>query len=616
MYAAGKIPGGFFKREGRATERATLTARMIDRPIRPLWPKGFKHEVQVICTVLSADMVVPHDILAINGASAALAVSPLPFLGPVGAVRVAPHRGRADRQPDVPAARRVGARPHRRRHARRPTMIEAGGDQVPEETMLDAFALAHSEIIRICDAIDELAREAGKEKWIDVELNAELESRQGETVARRIAEAGCATPVRSSTSCWQPRRRPSRWNRARRTSSATPGRSGLTMLPSRNGSPRSSARARPVRERAARPHRRRAGLQGLKSRKRRHPSRPHPGRGAAAVPGRRGRRARQGLDDPQLRQEGRGRDLQGPRPEEDRGRQAAARRPRHGGDPADRDGVGISRAPRPRCSRAARRRSSRSARSARRRAAANRRPVDRAGAPLHHYNFPPYSVGETGFMRGPKRRDIGHGALAQRARGGHPVHRGLPVHDPPGLGDARVQRLIVDGLGVRLDDVAQHAGVPIAAPVSGIAMGLVKEGDDYAILLDIQGCGGPSGRHGLQGRRHRRGSPRCRWTSRSAASPRRSCAPRSGGKARAVFILDRMAETISEPQAGLAGHAANLVDPDQPRNVGMVIGKGGGRSARSRPTTRSRSTSRRTGRSSSTRPRARTATPRSRRSRR
>jgi len=94
MYAAGKIPGGFFKREGRATERATLTARMIDRPIRPLWPKGFKNEVQVICTVLSADMVVPHDILAINGASAALAISPLPFLGPVGAVRIGRIEGR------------------------------------------------------------------------------------------------------------------------------------------------------------------------------------------------------------------------------------------------------------------------------------------------------------------------------------------------------------------------------------------------------------------------------------------------------------------------------------------------------------------------------------------
>src|SRR5213082_2405235 len=88
MYAAGKIPGGFFKREGRPTERAILTARMIDRPIRPLWPKGYKNETQVICTVLSADLVTAHDILCINSASAALMISPLPFLGPVGAVRV------------------------------------------------------------------------------------------------------------------------------------------------------------------------------------------------------------------------------------------------------------------------------------------------------------------------------------------------------------------------------------------------------------------------------------------------------------------------------------------------------------------------------------------------
>src|SRR5437870_2238816 len=88
MYAAGKIPGGFFKREGRPTERAILTARMIDRPIRPLWPKGYRNEVQCIATVLSADMVIPHDILAINGVSVALMVSPLPFLGPIGAVRV------------------------------------------------------------------------------------------------------------------------------------------------------------------------------------------------------------------------------------------------------------------------------------------------------------------------------------------------------------------------------------------------------------------------------------------------------------------------------------------------------------------------------------------------
>src|SRR5436309_4172877 len=94
MYAAGKIPGGFFKREGRAGEKAILTARMVDRPIRPLWPKGYKNEVQVIITTLSADQIHGHDILGMNGASAALMLSPMPFMGPVGAVRI----GRIDGQ--------------------------------------------------------------------------------------------------------------------------------------------------------------------------------------------------------------------------------------------------------------------------------------------------------------------------------------------------------------------------------------------------------------------------------------------------------------------------------------------------------------------------------------
>ena len=121
MYAAGKIPGGFFKREGRPTERAILTARMIDRPIRPLWPKGFRNEVQVICTVLSADLVTAHDILCINGASAALMLSPLPFLGPVGAVRVGLIDGKLVVNPTLRESRgRVDARPDRRRHEGRP----------------------------------------------------------------------------------------------------------------------------------------------------------------------------------------------------------------------------------------------------------------------------------------------------------------------------------------------------------------------------------------------------------------------------------------------------------------------------------------------------------------
>src|SRR5687767_15840546 len=139
MYAAGKIPGGFFKREGRATERATLTARMTDRPIRPLWPKGFRNEVQVICTVLSADLVTPHDILCINGASASLMISPLPFLGPVGAVRIGRIEGEFVVNPsleDLDGSSLdlivVGTRDAL-------TMIEGGADQIPEETLIEAF---------------------------------------------------------------------------------------------------------------------------------------------------------------------------------------------------------------------------------------------------------------------------------------------------------------------------------------------------------------------------------------------------------------------------------------------------------------------------------------------
>src|ERR671933_220039 len=168
MYAAGKIPGGFFKREGRPTEKAILTARMIDRPIRPLWPKGFTNEVQVICTTISADLVTPYDVLAINAASAALMISPLPFLGPVGAVRIGLVDDELVVNPSLPELETdsqldlivVGTREGL-------TMVEAGASEVPEETLLEAFALAHTEIKKLCDVQEDLRRKVGKPKWLD-----------------------------------------------------------------------------------------------------------------------------------------------------------------------------------------------------------------------------------------------------------------------------------------------------------------------------------------------------------------------------------------------------------------------------------------------------------------
>src|SRR5215212_10089139 len=188
MYAAGKIPGGFFKREGRPTERAILTARMIDRPIRP---KGYKNETQVICTVLSADLVTAHDILCINGASAALMISPLPFVGPVGAVRI----GRIDDEfvvnPPLNEIEEestldlivVGTKDGL-------TMVEAGADEIPEDLLLEALDLAHEEIRKLCEAQEELARDAGKAKWLDQSVTDELEAEHGGRIREQIASHG------------------------------------------------------------------------------------------------------------------------------------------------------------------------------------------------------------------------------------------------------------------------------------------------------------------------------------------------------------------------------------------------------------------------------------------
>ena len=191
MYAAGKIPGGFFKREGRATERATLTARMIDRPIRPLWPKGFRNEVQVICTTLSADLVTPHDVLCINGASAALHISPLPFFGPIGGVRIGRIDGELVVNPTLQETYEesaldlivVGTKDGL-------TMVEAGADEVPEDVLLEALELAHGEIRKLCEAQEDLRRQVGKAKWLDMELTAELEAAHGHTVWERLQRDG------------------------------------------------------------------------------------------------------------------------------------------------------------------------------------------------------------------------------------------------------------------------------------------------------------------------------------------------------------------------------------------------------------------------------------------
>src|SRR5437763_7698092 len=190
MYAAGKIPGGFFKREGRAGEKAILTARMVDRPIRPLWPKGYKNEVQVIVTTLSADQVHGHDILAMNGASAALMLSPLPFLGPVGAVRVGRLDGRLTLNPTLVELQEstldlvVCGTPEAI------TMVEAGAEEIDEDTLVEALEVAHGAIKQICQLQIELAGKAGQPKWLDGAVTEQLRSSRFQDLLQAIQEGG------------------------------------------------------------------------------------------------------------------------------------------------------------------------------------------------------------------------------------------------------------------------------------------------------------------------------------------------------------------------------------------------------------------------------------------
>src|SRR6478735_8844386 len=169
MYAAGKIPGSFFRREGKSSEKATLTARMIDRPIRPLFPKGWHYETQLVAIPMSVDQVNPYDILAMNGASAALAISPVPVAAHVGAVRIGKLEGDFVVNPPEETLEELEMDLVVAGTDEAILMVEAGASGVTEQEILDALDIAHSEIKKLVAAMQELADKAGREK---IELEA------------------------------------------------------------------------------------------------------------------------------------------------------------------------------------------------------------------------------------------------------------------------------------------------------------------------------------------------------------------------------------------------------------------------------------------------------------
>src|SRR3954463_7777721 len=585
MYAAGKIPGGFFKREGRPTERAILTARMIDRPVRPLWPKGYRNETQCVATVVSADLVVAHDILAINGVSAALTVSPLPFKGPIGAVRMGLIDGELIVNPTLEETEHtsdldlivVGTKDGL-------TMVEAGADQVPEDKLLEALDIAQREIVKLCEAQEELRAKAGKPKWLDPELTARLESQDGHDVWARIQQNGLKEGAAAVEEILAKECGPlSMTSTADDVTRELQTRMSLTQILEKQ---RAIAVEAPVREQFESELRAfteaEQDSKELKSAKRsllferivETASLPFPSSEAegGAVKDAFTRNyvkkaadaiykglVRQKIAIDKRRPDGRSEEHIRPIECE------VTVTPRtHGSALFTRGQTQIMTLLTLGTAKEGQRIDDLSLESERRY--------------MHHYNFPPYSVGETGRMGSPKRRDIGHGALAQRAL--EPV---IPAADEFPYTIRLVSETLESNGSSSMGSVCgstlslMDAGVPIKAPVSGIAMGLVKEGDDYVILTDIQGAEDHLGDMDFKVAGSRTGITALQMDIKITGVTQQIMrdALEQAKRAR-EFILEKMLEVIPESRSELADNAPRIttIKIDQEK-IGMVIGKGG-----------------------------------------
>ncbi len=415
-YAAGKIPGGFFKREGRPTEKEILTCRVTDRPIRPLFPEGWRCETQVITTVLSAEKDCDPDILSVCGASAALSISDIPFDGPIAAVRVGRVDGKLILNPGAEDLEKGDINLTVAGSRDAIVMVEGGGDIVPDAEMLEALFFAHDGLQPILDIQEELQEMAGKPKRPKPDVSVD------EALVARVVEVG--TPLIQDAL-----NEPAKMERyAKFDAAKAQVKEALADEFADRGGEVSEA------------------FGTLKY---------NAVRKMIVSEGKR-------LD---------GRDLKTVRP----------------------IACETTVLPRTHGSALFTRGETQALVTATLGTSGDTQRIDGLLGDVKkrfmlHYNFPPFSVGEVKFMRGPSRRDTGHGALAERAL--TPV---LPTEDEfPYV--ARIVSEILESNGsssmatvcggsLALND----AGMPTKAPVAGIAMGLIKEGDDIAVLSDILG---------------------------------------------------------------------------------------------------------------------------------
>jgi polyribonucleotide nucleotidyltransferase len=512
MYAAGKIPGSFFKREGRAGEKATLTARLIDRPIRPLFPKGWRYETQLVALPMSVDHINPYDILALNGASAALMVSNVPFPAPVGAVRVGKIDGNFVVNPDeellvehtdldlIVAGTEEAI-----------LMVEAGANEIPEAEILDALDIAHENIKKLCAAQRELAEKAGKRK-----LEVEIPQVHAELYEQIKASHGAALDAATQVE--------DKLDRQAATKTVEE-----QILEHYSGDPTTETYA-DYRSNA--------------------------------------QRAFEKLEKTLIRE------------------RIAVQKKRPDGRTSDQIrpiSIEVDVAPRTHGSALFTRGQTQAFSVVALGTTREEMRLDTLGLEttkryFHHYNFPPFSVGEAGFMRGPKRRDIGHGALAERALVPMiPSQEDFPytIRVVSDIFESNGSSSMASVCGSTLS--LMDAGVPIKAPVAGIAMGLIKEGDDYVILTDIAGVEDHLGDMDFKVAGTKDGITALQMdikiTGVTFEIMRDALA--QARVAREV-ILGEMGAVIDAPRSELSKYAPGIASVQiDPEKIGLLIGKGG-----------------------------------------
>ena len=518
MYAAGKIPGGFIKREGRPTETAILSARLTDRPIRPLFPKGYKNEVQLVNTVISADQENLPDVLGINGASAALMLSDIPWNGPVGAVRIGDINGELVVNPtshqlvesklDMVVAGTANA----------VMMVEGEASEISEERMLAAVQLAHDEIRRIVQIQNELRELAGKEKreFVPPSENTDLKSQISDFVGDRLQGAvfHADKEQRLSETAALKADVVKHFTEAT-VSQATEGVAVALSAKEVSGVFDSMVKSlvrNSILDRGERPDGRKTDEIREIWMQVGYLPRAH---GSAIFT---------------------------------RGQTQVLSVATMGATSEDQklDGLGI----------------------------------EESKHYIHHYNFPPYSVGEVRFMRGPSRRDIGHGALAERA-----LKAVLPSQDEFPYTMRVVSDVVSSNGSTSMASVCgstlslMDAGVPIKRPVAGIAMGLVTDSESsrFTVLTDIQGMEDALGDMDFKVAGTRDGVTAIQMDIKvqgiTAEIMAQALAQAKVGR---FFILDKMNDCISSPRGEMSAYAPRIYRIQiQPKQIGEVIGPGG-----------------------------------------